>query len=108
MVENVPLEDLFKAAEPAPSPSSFPVTVTPPPGQHRQTPSSEARVVMQSIGVSFSYGKATDPGISPNMSSMMSYANLVLQNSALPALTKVYAPNENASLLHDLQVRLGV
>lgn len=84
------------------------LTITPPPGQHRQTPSSESRIVIQSIGVSFNYGKATDPGVSPNTTAMTAYANLVLQSQALPPLTKVYAPNELASLLHDLQVRLGV
>lgn len=90
------------------APASLSPTITPPPGQHRQVHGSEARVVMQAIGVNASFGKVSDV-ITPNSSSMLSYANQILRNSALPQIaTKVYAPNEMAGLLHDLQTRLGL
>lgn len=92
---------------PTPALAAFAISVPVPPGQHKQVHAAEARVAMQSVGVASTYGKTSDI-ISPNSSAMLSYANTVLRSSTLPQITKFYAPNEMAGLLHDLQSRLGV
>ena len=78
------------------------------PGQHDQRTANSSRVQLQNISVANGGSATAQTIIAPPPGEMRTVANQVLTANGKALLTKTYAPNEMASMMHDLLNGLGL